>query len=329
MKAIVYKEYGPPEVLHLKEVEKPSPKDNEILIKTRATSVTAADCRVRAFNVPAWAWLPARFIMGITRPRKIILGTELAGEIEEVGSGVRNFKAGDQVFAYPGASMGGYAEYVCMPEDGPVAIMPSNMSHDEVVAVPFGASTALFFLRDLGNIQSGWKVLIYGASGGVGTAAVQLAKYFGADVTAVCSGANVELVKSLGADRVIDYTREDFTKSGEVYDLICETVGKTTFSQHKPLLKENGVYLPVAMGVADIFHILKTAFVGGKKAKSGVAPEKKEYLLFFKELIEAGKLKAVIDRTYPMERIAEAHGYVDQGHKKGNVVITMGHDPGR
>lgn len=328
MKAIVYTEYGPPEVLRIKEVEKPTPKDNEVLIKVYATTVTPADYRLRSFKFPPRLmafWLPMRLLVGIFGPRKQILGEELAGVVEAVGKDVKKFSVGDQVFSAPDAQMGAYAEYKCMPEDGALEIKPANMTFEEAAAVPFGASDALYYLRDLGNIQKGQSVLIYGASGGVGTAAVQLAKYFGAEVTAVCSATNMEMVKSLGADRVIDYTREDFTINEETYDIIFDVVGKITFSQCKESLSENGVFLANVMGLTDILLILWTSITGGKKIKGGVGMAKPENMPFFKELIEAEKLKTVIDKVYPFDQCVEAHRYADTGRKRGNVVITLEH----
>lgn len=326
MKAIVYTKYGPPDVLELKEVAKPTAKDNEILVKIYATTVTSGDSRLRSLTVPLGFWLISRIVLGLRKPRKTILGVELAGEIECVGKDVKLFKEGDQVFGSSDAGFGCHAEYKCLPEDGVVAIKPVNMTYEEAAAVPFGALSSLIYLRDFGKIQSGQKVLINGASGGLGTFAVQLAKYFGAEVTGVCSTSNLELVKSLGADKVIDYTKEDFTKGGETYDIIFDTVGKTSFSRCKSSLKQNGRCLLAVAGVPHFLQMLWTSMIGSKKVVCGVAVFTKEDLIFVKELIEAGKIKSVIDRRYPLEQTAEAHSYVDKGHKKGSVVITLEHN---
>ena len=328
MKAILHTRYGPADELQLREVERPVPEDNEVLIKIHATTVTSTDCNARNFTfVPGVFLIPARlFMFGVFKPRINILGIDLAGEIEKVGKDVKRFKEGDQVFGTPRTSFGAHAEYTCVPEDGALTIKPANMAWEEAAAIFLGASTALFFLRDMGNIQNGHKVLIYGASGAIGTYAVQLAKYFGAEVTGVCSTTNLAMVKSLGADKVIDYTKEDYAKSGETYDLILDTVGKTSFSRCKRSLRRKGIFLPVVMGLTEIVQIMWTSMIGGKKVKGGVAPEKVEDLDFFKELIEAGRLKPVIDRRYRLEQTAEAFKYVEKGHKKGNVVIIVGHD---
>ncbi len=325
MKAIVCTKYGPPDVLQLKEVEKPIPKDNEVLIKIFATTVSSGDYRIRSFKVNPLMWLPMRIVMGFRGPRKKILGFALAGEIESVGKDVKLFKEGDQVFGNTGFGFGAYAEYRCLPEEGELLIKPANMTYEEAASIPFGGPTALHFLRK-GNIQSGQKVLIYGASGAVGTSAVQLAKYFGAEVTGICSTTNLELVKSLGADKVIDYTREDFTQSGETYDIIFDTVGKSPFSGCVRSLKKKGFYLrALHMELSPLVQGLWTGVTSSKKVIGGIAADKKEDLIFLKELIEAGKIKPVIDRRYPLEQTAEAHGYAEKGHKKGNVVITVEH----
>jgi len=325
MKAIVYTKYGPPDVLQLKEVEKPVPKDNEVLVRIHATTVTTAGlASLKGDPFIARVFSPD---LGLARPKVPILGVELAGEIESVGKDVKLFKEGDQVFAEPGS--GTFAEYTCLPEDGLLAIKPANMTYEEAAAACDGVLTALPFLRDKGNIQSGQKVLIYGASGSIGTFAVQIAKYYEAEATGVCSTTNLEMVKSLGADSVIDYTKEDFTKSGETYDIIFDTVGKSSYSRCKGSLKPRGIYLSAFPTPALMFQMLWTSKLTGKKAKfaaTGIRPlsERTKDLLFIKDLIEAGKIRSVIDRRYPLEQIAEAHRYVEKGHKKGNVIITIG-----
>ena len=329
MKAIVYTEYGPPDVLQLKEVEKPIPRENEVLIRVYATAATTSDANLRGFVfVPPGFRFLTRLSLGLRKPKKTILGTELAGEIEAVGKDVKLFRKDDQVFGIDAISRGAYAEYKCMPEEMGLAIKPANLTYEEAAAVPNGALTALTFLRDKGNIQSGQELLINGASGMIGTYAVQLAKHFGAEVTGVCSTTNLEMVKSLGADKVIDYTKEDFTKSGAAYDAILDTVGNLSFSSCKSSLKQNGLYLPTPGGLLEIVQMVWTSMIGGKKVLIASGSERKEDLIFLKELIEVGKLKPVIDRTYPLEQTADAHRYVDKGHKKGNVVITVSVLPG-
>jgi NADPH:quinone reductase-like Zn-dependent oxidoreductase len=327
MKAIVCTKYGPPDVLQLKEVKKPAPSDSEVLIKIFATTVTSGDVRIRTATFGRLYWLPARLAMGFRGPRKPILGVDLAGEVEAVGKDVKLFKEGDQVFGSTfDFGSGAYAEYKCLPEDAVLEIKPANMTYEEAAPVFFGGHTALYYLRQ-GNIKSGQKVLIYGASGALGTYAVQLARYFGAEVTGVCSTTNLEMVKSLGADKVIDYTKEDFTKSGETYDIIFDTVGKSPFSGCVRSLKEKGFYLrAVHMELSSIVRGLWTSMTTSKKVIGGVAGEKTEDLSFLRELIEAGKINPVIDRRYPLEQIVEAHRYVEKGHKKGNVVITVEHN---
>ena len=327
MKAIVYEKYGPPEVLQLREVEKPAPKDNEVLVKVHATTVTKYDCWMRSSTAPTGFGILMRIASGIRKPKQPILGTELAGEIEAVGKNVTLFRKGDQVFAYQGMNLGAYAEYICLPENGVLALKPINMTFEEAAVVQQGALTALFFLRK-GNIRRGQKVLIFGASGGVGLFSVQLAKYFGAEVTGVCSTTKLELVKSLGADKVIDYTKEDFTKRGETYDIIFDTVDKSPFSGSIRSLKKEGFYLFATFGLPRLFRILWFKLTSSKKqlripVSDGLLKETTEDLIFLKELIEARKLKAVIDRRYPLEKAAEAHRYVETGQKKGHVVITL------
>ncbi|MBZ0299780.1 MAG: NAD(P)-dependent alcohol dehydrogenase [Anaerolineae bacterium] len=333
MKAVVYTEYGPPEVLQLQEVEKPTPKDNEVLIRIQATPVNYGDVLARnfgkisprQFNMPFLLWFPARIAIGVRKPRIRILGAEFSGEIEAVGQAVTRFKIGDQVFGYLGQSFGANAEYLCMPEDGMVAIKPANLSFEEAAALPYGGMTALNLLRKV-NIQRGQKVLINGASGGIGSAAVQLAKHhFGAEVTGVCSTPRLELVKSLGADKVIDYTKEDFTKSGETYDLIFDVLGKSSFRHWRSALKPNGVYLLASFKMKHLFQMLRTSISGSQKVLCALSFEKPEDLRFVRELAEAGKIRSVIDRCYPLEQTAEAHRYYEEGHPQGKVVITLDH----
>ncbi len=322
MKAVVYERYGPPDVLQLKEVENPTPKNHEVLIKTHATTVTSADWRVRSLNVPVGFGFMSRLVFGISGPRQPILGTEIAGEIESVGKDVSKFKVGDQVFAFSDTGMGCHAEYKCMPEDGAIAFKPPNLSYDEAAALSFGGTTALHFFRR-GNLRSEDRVLVNGASGAVGTAAVQLAKHFGVDVTGVCSTANVELVRSLGASHVIDYTKEDFTQNGEAYDVIVDTAGTAPYSRSKASLKEGGRLLLVLGGLPDILQIPWVSMTSSKKVIAGPAAGRGEDLRFLAGLAEAGEFKPVIDRRYPFEQIADAHRYVDTGRKKGNVIITL------
>lgn len=334
MKAIVYTEYGPPEVLRLEEVEKPTPADNEILVKVSAISVNYGDILARnfkkisprRFTMPMPLWFPTRMYFGLTTPRIRVLGNEFAGEIEAAGRDVKLFKRGDPVFGYLGQSMGAYAEYLCMPEKGCVTIKPVNMTHEEAATVPMGAIMALNLLRKV-NIRPGQKVLVNGASGGIGSAAVQLAgNLFGAEVTGVCGTPRLEFVKSLGADKVIDYTREDFTQNGETYDLIFDILGKSSFSRVKSSLNPNGRYLLASFKMRQLFQMLWTKIKGGRRVICALSPERTEDLIFIKELIEAGKMKSIIDRRFPLEQTAEAHRYVETGQKKGKVVITVAHN---
>ena len=331
MKAIVCLKYGPPEVLQVKEIDKPTPKDNEILIKVIATTVTAGDITTRSGmkGIPPLMRFFAKLMMGFGKPKKPILGMEFSGEIESVGKDVKLFNKGDQIFGTPtGLDVGSYVHFLCSPEkplskksefgSNVVTIKPTNMTFEEAAAVPIGGLTAMHFLKK-GNIQSGQKVLIYGASGSIGTFAVQIAKHFGAEVTGVCSTTNLDMVKSLGADNVIDYTKEDFSKSGKTYDIVFDTVGKSSYSDVKRSLKKKGIYLQAVIKLTHMIRSLGSSI----KVVSGVATENVEDLVFLKELVEAGNLKSVIDRTYPFEQIVEAHRYVDKGHKKGNVVITI------
>lgn len=328
MKAIVWKKYGPPDGLHFEEVEKPAIKDNEVLIKVYAATVTAGDCEARSLKFPLWLALPMRVYMGPINPRNIILGQELAGEIEAVGKDVTRFKQGDQVFGATGLRFGAHAEYIALPAqsvDGVLAIKPANMTFEEAAPVPTGGLEALHFLRK-GNVQSGQQVLINGAGGSIGTFAVQIARYFGAEVTGVDSTGKLDMLRSLGADHVIDYTQEDFTQNGKTYDVIFDVIGRSSYSRSVRSLNPNGRYLFANPGLSQMFRGRWTSMITDKQVISGAASRKPEDLIFLKELIEAGKLKSVIDKRYPLEQTAEAHRYAESGNKKGNVVIVVAHD---
>jgi NADPH:quinone reductase-like Zn-dependent oxidoreductase len=325
MKAIIYTKYGPPDVLQLKEVDKPVPNDNEILVKIHATTVFVGDCELRSLKFPILLRLLMRIGFGIRGPRKRILGQELAGEVEAVGNDVTLFKEGDQVFGTPGFGLGANAEYKCLPEKGLVVIKPTNMTYEEAASVIIGGLEALHHLRK-GNIQNGQKVLINGAGGSIGTIAVQLAKYFGAEVIGVDSTEKLNMLRSIGADQVIDYTQKDFTKSGETYDVIFDVVGKSPFSRSEISLKEKGIYLSANPGMSQMLRGPRTKKIGSKKAIFETSMYKTEDLIFLKELIEEENIKSVIDRRYPLEQTTEAHKYVETGHKKGSVVITVEHD---
>jgi NADPH:quinone reductase-like Zn-dependent oxidoreductase len=331
MKAIVYKEYGPPDVLHLEDIAKPAPKENEVLVRIHASSVGYGDILARKFkdvspsefNMPFPLWFITKFYFGLNEPKVTILGSEISGVIEAAGKDVTRFKAGDPVFGYLGQSMGGYAEYICLPENAVLAIKPANMTYEEAAVVPMGAIMALHLLREKGNIQPGHKVLINGASGGIGSAAVQIAKSYGAEVTGVCGTARLEFVKSLGADKVIDYTKQDFTRSGETYDLIFDVLGRSSFPDTKSSLKENGRCLYASFKSRQLLQMLSTSISGSKKVICALAPGGLEDLLSAKELIEAGKIKSIIDKSFPLEQTAQAHQYVEDGHKKGHIVISV------
>ncbi len=322
MKAFIYEEYGPPEVLHLREIAKLTPKSNEVLIRIHATTVTSADWRVRSLKVPFGFGLISRLVFGISKPRNPILGSELSGVIEAIGKDVTKFKIGDHVFAFDGFGMGCHAEFKCLHQDGAMALKPDNLTWDEAAALSFGGTTALSFLRR-GKLLRGEKVLINGASGSVGTAAVQLAKYFGAHVTGVCSTANLELVRSLGADHVIDYTKEDFTKDSELYDVIVDTVGTAPFSRSKNSLKKGGRLLMVVADLPDMLQIPLVSMISNKRIVAGPAAERAEDLQFLADLSKEGAFKPVIGMRYPFDNLPSAHSYVDAGHKKGNVVIVL------
>jgi len=330
MKAIVWTKYGPPDVLEFKEVDKPAPKANEVLVRIHATTVTAGDCEMRALKFPLILSLPMRLWIGFSKPKPdTIPGTELAGEIEAVGTDVKRFKVGDQVYGSAGMGLGANAEYICLPEEpgemeGGVALKPVNMTYEEAATVPFGGRDALHFLR-LGNIQQGDKILINGAGGSIGTFAVQLAKHFGAEVTAVDSTAKLDMLRSIGADHVVDYTREDFTKNGQVYDVIFDVVGTLSFSRSARSIKQNGTYLLANPVSSQMLSGSWTKLTTGKKVIMQTASGTIADLNYLRELIEDGVIRTVIDRTYPLEQTAEAHRYVETGQKQGNVVITIGH----
>ena len=330
MKVIVWTKYGPPDVLQLKEMERPVPKEDEILIKIHATSITAGDCEMRRLELPLGLSFPVRIYAGLLRPKRItILGQELAGEVEEVGKNVKSYKEGDQIFGTTGFGFGAYAEYICLPEkpddaQGVLAIKPTSSTYEEAAAVPTAAFEALHFLRKA-DIQPGKKVLIVGAGGSIGTFSVQLAKHFGAEVTGVDSTKKLDMLRSIGADHVIDYTKDDYVKNGETYDLIIDVVGRSAVPRRLKLLKPDGYYFLAYAGLSHILLRMWTLLTSNKKLKIESASQKKEDLIYIKELIEDGKLKSIIDRSYPLEQIPGAHRYVEAGHKKGNVVITVEH----
>jgi len=323
MKAAVYTRYGPPDVVRLNEVEKPTPKDDEVLIKIHATTVNRTDCGFRKPEYP----VIIRLVNGVFKPKRTILGSELAGEVEAIGKDVEAFKKGDQVFGLTGNTFGAHAEYICLPEEASIVTKPANMNYEEAAAVCDGLMLAFNYIKKM-DLHKGDRILIYGASGSIGTAAVQLGKYYGAEVTAVCNTKNLKLVKSLGANEVIDYTKDDFTKTGQTYKVVFDAVGKTSFFRCKSLIKKGGVYLSTDLGflAQNLSLTLWTGIFGSKKVMFPIPKDRKEDVAFFKELIEAGKYRAVIDRRYPLEQIVEAYRYVEEGQKTGNVVITVGHN---
>ncbi len=322
MKAIVYNEYGPPSVLRLEDIPKPTPGDDEVLVRVHAATVGTWDCESRSFTFPLWLWLPLRIAMGLRKPRWPVLGQELAGEIEAVGKNVKRFKKGDQVFASLGLGFGAHAEYKCLSSNGPIAIKPANMSYEEAASIPVGGDNALHFLR-MADIQDGESVLVNGAGGNIGVMAIQLAKHFGAEVTAVDRNEKLETLRAIGADHVIDYTREDFTQNGQRYDVIFDLVFKSSYSRCVESLKPNGRYLLANPRLFSMIRGRWTSMTGSKKVVSKVARSRPEDLVSLKELAEAGAIRAVIDRRYPLERAAEAHAYVDTGRRTGTVVLTI------
>lgn len=334
MKAIIYTEYGGPDVLKMAEVAKPSPKTGEVLIKVHAVSVNFGDVLARKFkyvspgefNMPLVFWVISKFVFGLNKPKKAILGNSFAGEVAEIGDGVKNFEMGESVFACTEENMGAYAGYLCMPEHAVISLKPANMTYVEASAVPYGASMALNLLIKT-NLKKGQRVLVLGASGGIGSAAVQLAKhYYEAEVTGVCGASSAAFVKDMGADKIIDYRKEDFTKNGEQYDLIFDVLGRASFSKVKASLNQNGIYLSVSFKMKKLLQMLWTSIMGGKRVICALAVPKSEDLNFIKELVETGKFKAFIDQTFPMEQAAAAHRYFESGNKHGDVVITINKD---
>lgn len=323
MKAAVCRHYGQPEVLEIKDIAKPTPKSHEVLIKVMATTVSSADCRIRAANFPRGMGFLGRLALGWSGPRKPVLGTELSGVVEAVGPDVTRFKVGDSVIAFTGIKMGAHAEYRVLPEKGALVAKPQNLSFPEASALGFGGLTALYFLRDRANVQAGETVLIVGASGAVGVAAVQLAKHFGAEVTAVCSGKNADLVRSLGADQVIDYTQKDFTKAGTQYDIILETTGTIAAAQCKDVLKKNGRLILISADLMQMLEPMWASLKEGRQVIVGPAPERREDLQFLVDLASRGHYRAVIDRSFPLAQIAQAHAYAETGRKRGSVVVTI------
>jgi NADPH:quinone reductase-like Zn-dependent oxidoreductase len=330
MKAIVYTEYGKPDVLHLQQVAKPTPKDNELLIRVYATTVNIGDLMARNFSaitpakftMPTALWLPARLYFGWSKPKVNILGNEFSGIVESVGSAVTRFKPGDPVFGYRGQKMGAYAEYLTIPENGLVAPKPSNMTFEQAATVPGGAITALSLLRSA-NIQPGQRVLVNGASGSIGSAAVQLAKQYGAHVAGVCGTLRIEYVKSIGADEVIDYTKQDFTENGETYDVIFDILGKSSYDKLKDSLTLNGIYLLASFKMKQVFQMLRTRGSAGKRVICALSSEKQEDLQFIQQLAEQGKFKSAPDRCYPLEQAAQAHEYMESGQRRGPVVLAV------
>lgn len=320
MRAVVFRRFGPPDVLELCDVDTPTPKDHEVRIRVSATTVTAAECGMRR-GEPYWG----RAIIGFTRPRKRfrILGNELVGEIDAVGKQVTRFKEGDRVFGFAGFNPGANADYMCLPQTASLAIAPRNTADETCAAAVDGASTALHFLRDMAHLQAGQKLLVVGASGSIGTYAIQLGKYFGAHVTGVCSTANLDLVASLGADDVVDYTQEDFTSRGHTYDIVFDTVGASSFAACRPSLAPRGVFLPTVITFRNVMQSLWSRWFGAQRVVGGMSVEKNEALVFIRERLEANELRVVIDRSYPLEQVVDAHRHVDTGHKRGNVVITL------